>query len=246
MQMKHTTSPRLAGLSVRDRKIVGAFVAAEAPAITVEHLLRSHPMSRRAANLVISRLHQKGWLRRVRRGVYCVVPLEAASPGAVIEQTWPLAMELFAPCYISGWSAAEYWDFTEQIFNSVSVATGHPQRSGVQTLAGVTFRTRTTSPDRIFGTKKIWFGSRSVEIADPHRCLIDILDAPEFGGGGRHMLDIARQYWKSRHHDAAMLMQYARRLNRGSVFKRMGFTAELFGKVSDEWLDECRRQLNAG
>jgi predicted transcriptional regulator of viral defense system len=244
--MEERTQPQLAGLSARERKIIGAFVANENPAITVADLLRAHPMSRRAANLAISRLHRKGWLQRVRRGVYAVVPLEASSPRPAVEHTWPLAMELFAPCYVSGWSAAEHWDLTEQIFNSISIVTGHPQRSALQTLAGVTFRTRAISADRIFGTTRIWFGSRSVDVANPHRLLIDVLDAPEFGGGGRHTLDIVRAYWKSAHRDPAALMEYARRYNRGSVFKRMGFTAELFGDVGDAWLNECRRHLSAG
>jgi predicted transcriptional regulator of viral defense system len=239
-------SPRLAGLSTRERQIMGALAATGAPAITAADIVRAASMSRTSANLTISRLHRKGWLNRVRRGVYAIVPIEATTPQPAVELAWPLAMDLFSPCFISGWSAAEHWDFTEQIFNSIAVVTGHRQRSALQVLAGVTFRTRTIPKTRMFGTTTVWFGSRRAEVADPHRLLIDILDAPEFGGGGRHTLDIVRAYWKSEHCNPATLLDYAKRYGRGSVFKRMGFTAERFGRVSDAWLDECRRQLSAG
>lgn len=235
----------LAGLSARERQILGALVATETTGVTVEDVLRAFPMTRGAANLIISRLNRKGWLNRVRRGVYAIVPLEASTPQPAIEHAWPMAMELFYPCYVSGWSAAEHWDFTEQIFNSVCIVTAHKQRSALQVLGGVTFRTRTIPKSRLFGAKMIWLGSRRAEVADPHRLLIDILDAPELGGGGRHMLDIVRAYWKSAHRDPAILMDYAKRYGRGSVFKRMGFTAELFGSVDTDWLAECRHNASS-
>lgn len=238
--------PRLAGLSAQERHVFGALVASEAAVVTADHLQQARPMTRQAAYQLISRLHQKGWLRRVKRGVYTIVPVEALTPYPPIEAAWPLAMRLFAPCYIAGWSAAEHWDLTEQIFNSVSVVTGRAQRRGTQVLAGVTFRTKTVLADRIFGTTTVWFGSRTVEIADPHRLVIDILDSPELGGGGRHTLDIIREYWRSPHRSADTLMAYAKRYARGTVFKRLGFTAERFADVGESWLEECERHLTAG
>lgn len=65
-----------------------------------------------------------GWPRRVRRGLYLVLPLEAQSDRAItVEDPWILADELFSPCYIGGWSAAQHWGLTEQIFRSVFVVT---------------------------------------------------------------------------------------------------------------------------
>lgn len=247
MQSEYThPEPELAGLSVRERRIVSALVAGDEAVVTADSVQRAAPMTRAAASQIIGRLHRKGWIQRVKRGVYAIVPIEARTARPPVQEAWPLAMRLFAPCYISGWSAAEHWDLTEQIFNSVSVVTGRPQRQGTQALAGVTFRTKTIPAARIFGTTKLWFGSQAVEIADPHRLVIDILDTPELGGGGRHTLDVVREYWKSPHRNPDTLMAYAKRYARGTVFKRLGFSAERFGNVSDAWLEECRRHLTAG
>ena len=47
-----------------------------------------------------------------------------------LEDPWVIAAQLYGPCYIGGWSAAEYWDLTEQIFRTVVVMTMHrPPRS---------------------------------------------------------------------------------------------------------------------
>lgn len=240
------STPELAGLSSQERRILGAFVASEKVVVRVEDVQEVHPVSRKAANLLLSRLHQKGWLRRLKRGVYRPVPLESETTQPAIEDAWLLAMELFAPCYISGWSAAEHWDLTEQIFNSISLVTGHPQRTSSQEVAGVRFRTRSIAPERIFGTRRTWIGSQTVEVADRHRLIIDVLDAPDFGGGARHTMDVVDSYWRSEHHDAQKLLEYGLRYGRGAVLKRMGFSAERAGVVSNEWLNEVEAHLTKG
>ncbi len=245
MQSQGST-PELAGLSALQRRILGSLLADEKVVVRAEDVEQIHPVGRKAVNLILSRLHQKGWLRRLKRGVYGIVALESETTQPAIEEAWPLAMELFAPCYISGWSAAEHWDLTEQIFNSVSLITGHQQRSSSHTIAGVKFRTRTIAPGRIFGTSRVWFGSQTAHVADRHRLILDVLDAPEFGGGCRHTLDVVDAYWRSDHHDAQKLLAYALRYGRGAVLKRMGFSAERAGTVPLDWLEEVEANLTKG
>ena len=237
----------LAGLSAQERKIISSFSANELITISSDDVIAVHPCPRGTANQILSRLTQKGWLHRLKHGAYAVVPLSSSIPDPVIEDTWSLAMELFKPAFISGWSAAEHWDLTEQIFNSVSVVTTMAQRKADQVIGSVRFRTRTIPEERFFGTKKIWFGSNTVEIADPSRMIIDILDLPRFGGGGRHTLDIVHQYWHSEMCDPSLLLDYAIRYKRGSVFKRLGFLAEVMSApVHEEWIKLCRKNMSKG
>ncbi len=239
--------PQLAGLSTQERKIIKHFSAKEQLMISPDDVLAIHPCSRKNANQILSRLARKGWLQRLRRGMYTVVPLSSLTPEPVIENAWPLAMDLFQPAFISGWSAAEHWDLTEQIFNSVSVVTTGKQRKTEQMTGGIRFRVRTLPKKRFFGAKKIWFGSHPIQIADPSRLLIDILDLPRFGGGGRHTTDIVRNYWKSGMHESKLLFEYATRYQRGAVFKRLGFLAEKFdAPVSEKWIKACRQNISKG
>lgn len=234
------------GLSKQERAILDAFSAAERPAVTAADVQKVLPVSRSYANQILARLSRKGWLLRVHRGTYAIVPLGSPTPAAAIKDPHALAMTLFAPCYIAGWSAAEHWDLTEQIFNAIAVVTARPQRRRTRKVAGISFVCRVVDASAIFGTQRVWSGATQVDIADPHRLVIDILYSPELGGGARHTLDIVRNYWRSKHAAPDMLMAYAKRLGKGVVFKRLGFTAEKFGHVPSEWIEQCRRGMTQG
>lgn len=234
------------GLGSKERGILTGLAALERPVITADDVERSSSANRGAANLALSRLARKGWLRRLRRGLYMVVPLSSSSDHATIEDPLAAAMRLFEPCYISGWTAAEHWGLTEQVHNAVVVYSAMPQRRSIQLVAGVTYRVRRIKPEAIFGTTRLWSGAVPIEMADIHRTVIDVLDAPEMGGGGRQAVDIVRAYWARREADPRILLQMAKLLERGTVFKRLGFAMEKFGNVDERWLSECRKHLSAG
>jgi len=234
------------GLSTRERIILGEFMRRRRVTITGQDVAKAFDLARPLANKILLRLERKGWLQRGKRGAYFFVPLSSLSPETMPEDPWALAMDLFAPCYISGFTAAEYWELTEQIFNTIVVYSSRLQRRTTQKLANVTFRVHRIPESGLFGTNKIWRNNIPVVIADAHRTLIDVLDYPEFGGGGRHMLDIAHAYWKSGKADPDRLLQYALRLERGVIFKRLGFSAESWGAVTQEWLETCKAHVSAG
>lgn len=236
-----------AGLSSQERKIISHFSALEKSTITTDDLIGRHPCKRTTANKILGRLTKKGWLQRLRRGIYTIVPLSSTTTDPVIENTWSVAMDLFELAFISGWSAAEHWNLTEQIFNSVSIATTKKQRKSIQVIGNIKFRIKTIKKEQFFGIKNIWFGSKNIKVADPSRTLIDILDSPRFGGGGRHMIDIFKQYWHSGVSDPDTLLNYALQYKRGSVFKRLGFLAEkLNAPVSKKWLKVCHDHISKG
>ena len=238
--------PNLAGLSAAERDLLDKLMAEERVTVGAEDGMELRGVARPAASRILSRLEAKDWVRRVKRGLYMPIPLGAGSREPAVEDAWLLAMRLFAPCHISGWSAAEHWDFTEQIFNAVAVVTSAPQRRGEQAYAGVRFRVRTIPEGKLFGSRKVWVGPHAVSIADPSRTLIDILDAPEMGGGGRHMVDVVRAYWRSDKANVEALLDYAIRYGRGTVFKRMGYLAERFGSVPNAWLAQCQEHVTKG
>jgi predicted transcriptional regulator of viral defense system len=234
------------GLGRAERRVLAGLAALERPTVTVADIPRGATPDRQAANAILRRLARKGWLTRLKRGVYSVVPLTSTTPYPVATDPMAVAMQIFAPCYISGWTAAEHWALTEQVANSVAVCSARPQRHGAQTIGGITYRVRRIPRAAIFGTTRIWSHTVAIEMATIHRTLIDVLDAPEMGGGGRQTLDIARAYWTGPSADPDELLSLARRLRRGTIFKRLGFTAERFGHVDDRWIAECRTGVSAG
>lgn len=236
-----------AGLSTRERRLLSHFASLEKDTLTVNDLIKLRDYKAGTANQILSRLSRKGWLQRLKRGVYSIVPLSSITAAPAIEKIWPLAVDLFKPAFISGWSSAEHWDLTEQIFNSVAIVTSLPQRKNLHVIGDIKFRTKTINKKLFFGTTKIWFGSSAVEIADPSRTLVDILDVPSFGGGGRHVIDVVNRYWRSDTCNPDLLFKYALQYDRGVLFKRLGYLAEKQNAPVDEnWIKACQKHTSKG
>ncbi len=237
----------LLGLSQKERELISLFSANEKVLVNAEDVIEVRQCSRETANKILNRLTKKGWLQRIKRGTYSIVPISSLSPNPMVEESLSLAAQIFAPAYISGWSAAEHWDLTEQIFNNISLVTQKPQRRSIQKIGGVKCRVWVKESKYFFGLDNIWFGSNKVQIANPSRFLIDILDKPDFGGGGRHVIDVVRQYWKSEMSNPERILEYAIKYNKGAVIKRLGFLAEqLDAPVTTEWLDRCKELISSG
>ncbi len=236
----------LSGLGTQERRLFSYLVASEKPTISADDAIEHLGIDRAHANLMLSRLSKKGWLQRLQRGVYAPVPIASTTGVPIPQDPFAIASTLFAPCYISGWSAAEHWNLTEQISNAVVVFTSRRLRKTRHLIARVNYRTKYIAEELVFGTTKLWFGVAATQIADPHRTVVDVLGSPDLGGGGRQTLDLVRAYWKSSHADPDRLLDYALRLRNGALTKRLGFAAELFGEPNDQWVARCRQGMTKG
>lgn len=247
MQSKYNKNSKFGGLSVKERELIQYFSAGERETVTVEDILAFQPIPKEMGNKILSRLAEKGWLRRLKRGIYVLVPVASPASDSAIENAWPIAMKLFKPAFISGWTAAEHWDLTEQIFNTISLVTQTPQRKVVQEYGGIKFKTKKVSAPHFFGSKTIWIGSSEIQIAEPTRLIIDILDSPPFGGGGRHTIEIVKKYFYSEFFDSELLLAYAKKIARGSIFKRIGFLVDEFKiPVPTYWIQTCHESISTG
>ena len=226
---------RLAEILRRTRGTVAVSQAAEILGVPAD----------RAAKM-LARWAQQGWMSRVRQGLYVPVPLEARTADVALEDPWIIAEQLYSPCYIGGWTAAEYWGLTEQIFRTVLVMTTRKPRDRRPKFKGTDFLLRTISASALFGTKPVWRGQVKVNVADPTRTLLDMLDDPALGGGIRPTVDVFRAYLGSDKKDTKLLIQYADRLGNGAVFKRLGFIAERYAPNEQELIEACRARLTKG
>ena len=189
---------------------------------------------------------EKGWLSRVQRGLYIFVPLEARSSDIALEDPWIVAERLFSPCYIGGWSAAEYWELTEQIFRTILVFTTRSLPNRKPVIKGTAFRVRTISEKALFGMQAAWRGQVKVNVSDPSRTVLDMFNDPSLGGGLRPSVDVLRQYMTSKNKNMGLLMDYAGRLGNGAVFKRLGFILERLFPEELDAIAVCRVRMTKG
>lgn len=161
--------------------------------LTLEAAARALRTDRRATTRRLAALIKGGWLSRIRRGVFAIRPLEAA-PGLEIaeEDPWTVAARVFAPCYIGGWSAAEHWNLTEQLFRSTFVVTARPVRRSDVVVGSSAFRLARQSHATTGGFARVWRGNARISVSGIERTIVDACVNPSWVGGGRHLVDIFR------------------------------------------------------
>ncbi len=212
--------------------------------VTVASAAAALDLPRDKTAQLLARWSEQGWLKRLRRGIYSPVPLESAAADSTLARPWVLVPALFDPAYVGGWSAAEHWHLTEQVFRDTCVFTARDSSSRRVTVEGNTFVLHKTS--QFFGLAAVWEGRIKVAVSDPHRTLIDMLDNPRTGGGIRHVEACLTTYLASSDSDIRRLLDYANTKGTGAVFKRLGFLLERSGKAGSETLGICKERLTKG
>ena len=212
----------------RGREQLVRVLSAAGDVIHVDDVVNALQLDRTGAAQRLSRWADQGWLRRVGRGAYVAASIDTMGSDRVLEDPWVLVPALFAPAYIGGRTAAEYWDLTEQIFKDIFVMTAQPVRQKIQNRHGTVFSLKHIHQRKIFGTKNVWRHQSRVPVSDVHRTIIDMLDAPAIGGGIQHVSDCLAAYLRRDDRDDEKLVDYAVSLHNGAVFKRLGFLAERY------------------
>lgn len=193
---------------------------------------------------VLSRLESKGWLERLERGKYMLVPLEAG-----VDRQWsedPLAIGSFlAPSGGAAyWTAVRHWGWTTQLPRTQFFITSR-RRAARGTFLGVAYRFITLKPDRVFGVSEEWVNGLAIRVTDRERTLVDILDRPDFAGGIAEVSEALRIGWNEI--DLALLSEYMERFGSGTVPKRLGYLAEELGlEGADGWTERWRSTMGTG
>ena len=231
-------APRRAHLAVLHRAFPAPFNAAQAASALDTAVEPTRKL--------LAALAAGGWLARVRPGWYVAPPLDASEPSEWRADPWTVAGALFTPAYIGGWSAAEHWGLTEQIFSGVSVVTAGRVASRRQTVQGTDFVIRTVRADALFGTRRVWRGRVAVDVSDPHRTIVDALDVPAAVGGALHASELLEGYFERPDAEPERLVEYGDRLGRGTIFKRLGYLTERAGLADEGFIDACRGRVSSG
>jgi predicted transcriptional regulator of viral defense system len=231
--------------SSKGRNRLSAVLRKAGDLITIEDVSTALSMQRADASKLLARWNAQGWIKRLRRGYYAPVPLASLGQQQVLEDPWVMVPQLFGPACIGGWSAAEHWGLTEQLFRSTCVLTARKVRQKELTVQGLPFSLKHVKESVLFGTRPVWRGRARVLVTTPAKTIIDMLDDPAIGGGIRHVADCLRAYLANAESKPGELISLAEKLGNGAVFKRLGYLAEREGK-QDVLVAACRARLSKG
>jgi len=196
------------------------------------------------ATAVRKRLHhlvKKGWLRRLEKGKYLILPLSAGPAGEYAPDELVIVTHLIKPYYISYWSALRYYGYSEQAGPTVYVVT--TKRKQPLTIGGVAYRFVTVRPHKFFGAQRTWLGSEAVQMAEREKALVDCLDRPDLCGG---VIEAAKAIWRGRGEmDWQKAHVYGQRMGNRTILKRLGFLLELFALGTPSLLGAMQEDLGA-
>ena len=235
-----------AGVSAVNRRRLDRIHRAARGPLTVQDAAKLLDLPAVDTAKLLAHWQAQGWVVRVRRGLYLPVPLGANARAGWTGDVWTILTRIFSPCFIGGWSACEYWHFTEQVFRTVLVFTTSSARPRKGEIQGTPFVAKRMSPKRLFGTSRVWRDGAPVDVSDPHRTLVDVLADPSVGGGMRHIAQVVAVYFRSEHRNDRRLAEYGLRLGNRTAFKRLGFLVERLEIDAPEVIACAQEHLSAG
>ncbi|MCH7760531.1 type IV toxin-antitoxin system AbiEi family antitoxin domain-containing protein [candidate division TA06 bacterium] len=107
MHFKYTKSKVPGGISEKNRRLLDALHREQNGPFTITDVAKSWSMDRTRVGRLLAYWASRGWLSRIRKGLYITVPLGAMDPAKRREDPWIVATRIFGPCYIGGWSACD-------------------------------------------------------------------------------------------------------------------------------------------
>lgn len=204
-------------LSKQEYDILSTFAMKSKKVITVEDIKNSFNFSEGKIRIILHRLTKKGWLERIEKGKYLIVPLEGRDGWA--EHPFVPVPKLVKSYYISYRTALAHYGFTEQIPFYVFVAT--TERKDPLDFQGYAYRFVRISRRNFFGFRAIKLSDTEINIADKEKAIIDCLDREEYSGS---IMEVARALYKyPEQFDFDRMVDYALMMKNHSLARRLGF-----------------------
>jgi predicted transcriptional regulator of viral defense system len=194
--------------------------------------VKAYGSSNRRLRELLSTLVKRGWLQRIEKGKYLILPFEAGREREWTEHEFIIASYLIEPYYIGFRSALNYYGYTEQISRTVFIAsTGRKLKPSLE-ISGVTYRFVYMLGRKFFGAKQISIDGYQVNISEPEKTIVDCLDHLRYCGG---ISEVAKALWYGRDElDFTRMAEYSSRNGNRAASQRLGYLIEMIGFKADK------------
>jgi len=193
-------------------------------------------------------LERKGWIARIERGKYLVIPLEAGPTRQWTEDSYLIAAALVQPAAISYWSAIRHWNWTEQIPRIVYVQTTSRKKTPRRKIFGVQYEFVTVPEGKFYGNLTEWRNGKKILITEKEKTLVDCADHVERAGTIEELAKAVKAAaseisWRK-------LDEYVEKFPNRAVKKRLGYLFETLVPVLSQEavtvLESWQTDLSAG
>ncbi len=214
----------IAGLSQREAEFLARLAAGNRSIFRYAEVADYWPDSA-LAHHALSRLQRGGWLKRIERGLYMLVPLSAGPDRVWTENALAIGTRLIEPSAIAYWSALRFWNFTEQVPHTVFVQSPRRKLQSKLVLAGVQYQIVTIGAPRFFGLVRRAVDGQPIQVTDRAKSVVDAADRPDLCGGIWQLAQALRGHWAEV--EWPKLDEYLTRFASGAVYKRLGYLMEM-------------------
>ena len=197
--------------------------------VDVDNVVRLLGSSRGYARVLIHRLESKGWLERIKQGVYLFIPAEYG-----YDDRYPpmdpllVGSVLVKPYYYSYSTSNLYYGFTAQVRPLIYLATMKPRRNfGWRNNQ---YRFVTLTEYKFFGFQKRVVDGVEINIAEPEKSVVDSFDKPKYSGGIPETLCVLYSALRYKAFDHGKLVDYSIRMSSNSLAQRLGFLIDFLGE----------------
>ncbi len=198
-------------------------LAREGKTFTVSEALKLSDLGKESLLVLLSRLEKKGWIERIEKGTYMILPLGSEKQKYTLDE-FVIGSTLVEPHCIGYWSALNYHGFTEQIPKTVFVQTTSRKKERDKKVFGVRYKVIRLKEDKFFGKEKVWLEETPVSLTDKEKTIVDCLDKPKYCGG---VIEVAKGI-RSQDFDKGKMLEYIDRIGNSGVLRRFGYLCELY------------------
>ncbi len=199
-------------------------LAKKGDTFSVENVLSTTNIQKEVLWVILSRLEKKGWIERIEKGKYMIIPL-GAEKGKYTLNEFIIGSLLVNPYSVAYWSALNFYGLTEQFPNTVFLQTTSRKKKQATEVFGVRYRIVRIKEEKFFGMRKEWIENTQIHITDKEKTLLDCLDKPQYCGG---VVEVAKALKYGSELDKKKLVEYAKKLNNSGVIRRLGYLCDLF------------------
>lgn len=210
-------------LSRLESRIVLELQWLEKTTVTLDAIQEVLRGDRQQAWSVAHRLIQKGWLERLKRGHYRLIPAERGVEGIPDLNPYRIEAILNKPHFFSYGTACKYHGFTDQVLPRYYIAV-ESQRPNLE-IRGIQYIFVQVQEALFFGWETVDVYHISVPMADPCRALLDALDRPQYVGGIGEASLIVRN--AARRIDWTRTLEYLERFQTAALAQRLGYFLDM-------------------
>lgn len=200
-------------------------IAKKYKTFTFEEFVKTANVSTEVAWVLLHRFEKKGWIERIAKGRYMIIPL-GAEKGKYTLHEFIIGSTLIDPYCIGYWSALHHYGLTEQIPTTVFIQTTARKKQQEMEIFGVKYKIVCIKSAKFFGVRKEWLEETQINISDREKTIIDCLDKPQYCGG---VVEVAKAL-KNEQLASDKLAKYAKKIGNSGVLRRLGYLCNYLNK----------------